>query len=487
MVSWTGAFCGADKSGRAGQMRGPNLGGVISLHDTAIGRPVELVPREPGKFSFYACGPTVYDLPHLGHGRAILSWDILRRALEWLGFEVTHVTNITDIDDKIIERAAASKMSAEKLAIKYEAEWCNAVDALGALRPHHQPRATEFVPRMVELICALIDRGVAYDTADTVYFSPSSVADYGLLARQTIESLQAGARVEADPAKRHPVDFALWKKASGPHDLPQWPSPWGAGRPGWHTECVVMSLDILGDNFDLHGGGLDLMFPHHENERAQAMALGHLFSHHWVHHGFIESGGEKMSKSLGNFTSLTDMLGRVDPRAYRLLILRGHYRSPIEVTPDLISDAETALARFDGLARRADSSPSATVGLDAALVALDATVIARFRDRLEKDLDTPGALAIVFETLRVANSAFDSEAPDADELAATVFEMAGALGLFPAPLDAAIPFDVTDLVKLLDGARAAKDWGTADAARSQLQSAGWIVEQTKTGSIVRRG
>ncbi len=459
---------------------------MISLHDTAVGRPVELVPREPGKISFYACGPTVYDLPHLGHGRAILSWDILRRALEWLGFEVTHVSNITDIDDKIMERAAASRSTAEKLAAKYEAEWWNAVDALGAHRPHHQPRATEFVPRMVELIGALIEKGVAYDTAETVYFSPSSVSDYGLLARQTIESLQAGARVEADPSKRHPVDFALWKKASGPDDVPQWPSPWGAGRPGWHTECVVMSLDILGDNFDIHGGGLDLMFPHHENERAQAMAMGHAFSHYWVHHGFIEQGGEKMSKSLGNFTSLTDMLSRVDPRAYRLLILRGHYRSPIEVTPELISDAETALARFDGLARRAESSPSSTVGLESALTALDAGVIARFRARLEKDLDTPGALAIVFETLRLANSAFDSEAPDADELAATVFEMAGALGLFPLGLNAPIPFDIADLVKLLDQARAAKDWATADGARAQLQSSGWIVEQTKAGSIVRR-
>ena len=248
-----------------------------------------------------------------------------------------------------------------------------------------------------------------------------------------------------------------------------------------------MSLDILGDNFDLHGGGLDLMFPHHENERAQAVALGYKFSQHWVHHGFIESAGEKMSKSLGNFTSLTDMLGRVDPRAYRLLILRGHYRSPIEVTPDLISDAETALARFDGLARRAESSPSSTVGLDAALTALDASAIGRFRDRLEKDLDTPGALAIVFETLRLANSAFDSEGPDADELAATVFEMAGALGLFPAPSNAPIPLAVADLVKMLDHARAAKDFGTADAARAELQAAGWIVEQTKAGSIVRRG
>jgi cysteinyl-tRNA synthetase len=459
---------------------------VISLHDTAQGRPVELAPREPGKFSFYACGPTVYDLPHLGHGRAILSWDILRRALEWLGFEVTHVSNITDIDDKIIERAAATKVSAEALAKKYEAEWWKAVDALGAHRPHHQPRATEYVDGMVELIGALIEKGVAYDTPDTVYFSPSSVTDYGLLARQTIESLQAGARVEADQAKRHPVDFALWKKAKGPGDVPQWPSPWGAGRPGWHTECVVMSLDILGDNFDLHGGGLDLMFPHHENERAQAMAMGHQFSHYWVHHGFIESGGEKMSKSLGNFTSLTDLLNRVDPRAYRLLILRGHYRSPIEVTPDLIADAEAALTRFDGLARRAESSPQTTIGLVASEATHDGDVIRRFRDRLEKDLDTPGALAIVFETLRLANSAFDSEAIYADQLAATVFEMAGALGLFPAPLDAPVPYEVGELVKMLDEARAQKDWGTADAARAQLQAEGWIVEQTKAGSIVRR-
>ena len=459
---------------------------MLSLHDTAVGRPVELVPREPGKFSFYACGPTVYDLPHIGHGRAMLSWDLIRRTLEWMGLEVTHVSNITDIDDKIIERAAELKISARELTKKYEAEWWKASDALGALRPHRAPRATEFVDRMVELIGALIDKGVAYDTPNTVYFSPSSVADYGLLARQTIESLQAGARVESDPHKRTPVDFALWKKASGPADVPQYPSPWGAGRPGWHTECVVMSLDILGEGFDLHGGGLDLMFPHHENERAQAVAMGHVFCRHWVHHGFIEMGGEKMSKSLGNFTSLTDLLRRVDPRAYRLLILRGHYRSPIEVTPDLLSDAETALNRFDGLARRWGESPQATIGLEKALASLDADAIARFRTKLERDLDTPGAMAVVFETLRVANSAFDTESSHADVLAATVFEMAGALGLFPAPLEAPVPFEIVDLLKVLDAARASKDWPTADAARARLQSDGWVVEQTKAGSTVRR-
>jgi cysteinyl-tRNA synthetase len=459
---------------------------VLSLHDTAVGRPVELVPREPGKFSFYACGPTVYDLPHIGHGRAILTWDVIRRTLEWMGLDVTHVSNVTDIEDKIIERAAELKITAEALAAKYEDEWWKAVDALGAHRPHHRPRATDFVERMVELIGALIEKGVAYDTPGTVYFSPSSVSDYGLLARQTIESLQSGARVESDPSKRHPVDFALWKKASGPEDLPQYDSPWGAGRPGWHTECVVMSLDILGDGFDLHGGGLDLMFPHHENERAQAVALGNVFSRHWVHHGFIEMGGEKMSKSLGNFTSLTDLLRRVDPRAYRLLVLRGHYRSPIEVTPDLLSDAETALARFDGLARRAGSAPTTTVGLAAALTRFDADLISKFRDRLERDLDTPGAVAIIFETLRLANSAFDTEADYADDLAGAVFEMAGALGLFPAPLEAPVPVEVLELVRRLDAARAAKDWGTADAARAALQADGWVVEQTKSGSTVRR-
>jgi cysteinyl-tRNA synthetase len=446
---------------------------MLRLHDTAVGAPVEIRPREEGRFSFYACGPTVYDYPHLGHGRAVLTWDIIRRFLEWRGLEVHHVSNITDIDDKIIERARATGQSAESVAVRYEDEWWKAMDRLGVHRPHDQPHATAYVAEMVELISALIDRGFAYDTSTTVYFSPSGVEGYGLLARQDVDTLLAGARVEGDPEKRNPIDFALWKKAAGPEDLPQWDSPWGPGRPGWHTECVVMSLGILGDGFDLHGGGFDLMFPHHENERAQAVAMGNEFAHHWVHHGFIEMGGEKMSKSLGNFTTLTELLDRHDPRAYRLLVLRAHYRSPVEVTPELIAEATSALERIDGLARRAGLRIERAAGLAAARAdaGLDRDEIDRFAERMDDDLDTPAATARIFELVRRANAAADAgDAVTARRLGATVLELAGALGLFAAAtgdVDAA----TLDTVARLDAA---------------LQADGWVVETTKAGTTVRR-
>jgi len=280
----------------------------------------------------YVCGLTVYDAPHLGHGRMALVFDVLRRYLLFRGLDVTYVSNITDIDDKVIERAAERGVGMGELTTRYEEVWWEAVDALGVLRPDEVPHATAYVGRMVAVIGELVSRGVAYETSDGVYLSVAAVPGYGLLAHQPLESLRSGARVETLEEKRSPLDFVLWKKAK-PGE-PTWESPWGPGRPGWHTECVVMSLDLLGDGFDLHGGGLDLIFPHHENERAQAVALGRDFAHHWVHNGWVTMDGEKMSKSLGNFTSLDDLLARSDARAYRLLVLRSHYRSPIEVTPE---------------------------------------------------------------------------------------------------------------------------------------------------------
>ena len=462
-----------------------NLVAVLKLHDTAAGLPVEIVPRTPGKFSFYACGPTVYGLPHLGHGRAVLTWDILRRYLEWTGLDVHHVTNVTDIDDKIIERAAEMGLSAEAVAHRYEDEWWKAMDLLGVLRPHDQPHATGFVERMVDLIGALIDRGYAYDTPRTVYFSPAALPDYGLLSRQSIESLQAGARVEADPDKHSPIDFALWKKAGGPDDVPQWPSPWGAGRPGWHTECVVMSMDILGDGFDLHGGGLDLAFPHHENERAQGLAMGYTFARHWVHHGFIEMGGEKMSKSIGNVESLSELLERIDGRAYRLLVLRAHYRSPVEVTSELLAESTTALERLDGIARRLGGQAASAAAGYAAVTGVDRAVVEEFRTRMDADLDTPGAVGLLFDTIRRANTLFDGADPEALTVAATALELAAALGLF-AKLASDVDPATAELVGRLDAARQAKDWAAADAVRVELQAGGWVVETTKAGTQVRR-
>ncbi|MGH9186844.1 MAG: cysteine--tRNA ligase, partial [Acidimicrobiales bacterium] len=297
---------------------------MLHLFDTARGQLVPLEPRDPGKVSIYACGPTVYGPPHVGHGRMAMAFDLLRRYLEWSGYEVTYASNITDIDDKIIDRAKREGRDWSDIAAKCESVWYRAMDAIGIRRPDHDPHATAYVEQMVALIGRLVAGGFAYETSDGVYFRSERVGDYGLLARQPIESLRAGARVETHEEKESPVDFVLWKKAK-PGE-PSWPSPWGEGRPGWHTECVVMSLDLLGDGFDIHGGGQDLMFPHHENERAQAVADGKEFARLWFHTGMVEVEGRKMSKSLGNVANLMDLEDRYDGRAYRLLSLQSHYR-----------------------------------------------------------------------------------------------------------------------------------------------------------------
>ena len=323
---------------------------MLRLHDTAFGqvRPLEL--RQPGQVSLYVCGPTVYAEPHLGHGRFALVWDVLRRYLSWRGLTVRFVSNVTDIDDNIIAKAAAEQRDWTAVVEEYERVWWESMDRLGVQRPDAQPHATGYVEQMVEAIAELERRGFAYDSGDSVWFAAELVPGYGLLARQPLDSLRAGARVEVDEGKRSPVDFALWKKAK-PGE-PSWPSPWGEGRPGWHTECVVMSLDLLGEGFDIHGGGIDLAFPHHENERAQAMALGRPFARTWVHSGHVVGeGGVKMSKSLGNYTTLVDLLDRTDPRAYRMLVLQSHYHGQMEVTPATIEAAAAAVRGLDALVR----------------------------------------------------------------------------------------------------------------------------------------
>jgi cysteinyl-tRNA synthetase len=442
---------------------------MLRLHDTATGevRPLEL--REPGKVSMYVCGPTVYGPPHLGHGRFALVFDVLRRYLAWSGLDVTYVSNITDIDDKIIDRANKEGRDSTEIAAKCEAVWYRAMEAINVQRPDHDPHATAYVSQMVDLIGRLVDAGVAYETSDGVYLESEKVDGYGLLARQSIDSLRAGARVEAVDEKRSPVDFVLWKKAK-PNE-PSWPSPWGEGRPGWHTECVVMSLDLLGDGFDIHGGGQDLAFPHHENERAQAIALGNRFANHWVHNGFVEVGGEKMSKSLGNFTNLLDLVESHDARAYRLLVLRSHYRAPIEVSAETVADAEAALERLDRFAER-----YASVDADP-----DPAALAQFRELMDDDLSTPAAMALVFDLVRRANPPTDDAAA-----AAAALEICRAVGLELRSEAAAVDPDAVALARRRDEARAAKDWATADALRDELVALGYEVADTPAGTELRR-
>ena len=281
----------------------------------------------------YVCGPTVYDLPHVGHGRTALVYDVIRRYLAWRGNDVTFVANVTNVEDKIIARAAAEGTTEGELADRFEAAYWAELDRLGVLRPDDVPRATEFIGPMIELISELVERGHAYVIeGEGVYFAVDTYPGYGEISGRRLEDLleAAGARVAVDEQKRRPVDFALWKAAK-PGE-PDWDSPWGRGRPGWHIECSAMSLQILGDGFDLHGGGDDLVFPHHENERAQAEAAGHSFARHWIHSGMVMVGGEKMAKSLGNFTTLGDALDRFGARAFRLAVLQVHYRSQMELT-----------------------------------------------------------------------------------------------------------------------------------------------------------
>jgi cysteinyl-tRNA synthetase len=378
------------------------------------------------------------------------------------------------------------------LAAEFEARWWESMEALGDLRPHDIPRATEYIERMVAMVGELEAKGVAYETGDGVYLEVSKVPSYGLLALQPLESLQAGARVEANEEKRSPLDFALWKKAKAGE--PSWPSPWGDGRPGWHTECVVMSLDLLGEGFDLHGGGQDLRFPHHENERAQAVADGKDFARHWMHNGWVEVEGTKMSKSLGNFTTLPDLLARHDARAYRLLVLRAHYRSPIEVTPDTLADAEGALGRLDALGRRfsvggllEQTSDGVVVEGEAPAVELDPSALRAFRVRMDNDLDTPGALAGIFDLVSAAHSAADADDPDvADTLARTAAVLVAALGLSLRGESGDIDEASAQLVARRDEARQAKDYARADALRDELVALGWTVEDTPAGTAIHR-
>jgi cysteinyl-tRNA synthetase len=459
---------------------------VLRLHDTATGtvRPLEL--REEGRVSMYVCGPTVYDVPHLGHGRFTLVFDVLRRFLEFRGLDVRYVSNITDIDDHIITKASEEGRTEADVAGQYEAVWWDAMDRLGVKRPTEIPHATAFVADMVATIATLVDRGVGYETSDGVYLAVDQVEGYGLLARQSLDSLRSGARVEPDEQKRSPLDFVLWKKAR-PGE-PTWESPWGPGRPGWHTECVAMSLDLLGDDFDLHGGGMDLAFPHHENERAQAVGLGRRFARHWVHNGWVVVEGEKMSKSLGNFTSLTDLLARADARAYRLLVLRAHYRSPLEVTPSTVDQAENALQRLDELARRFElSAPAPVSAQDAPGAGADPDAVASFVARMDDDLDTAGALAGLFDLARRAHSAAD--AGDADTgraLARTVAVLCGALGLSLGGPEPELDGDAAALVAERDATRAAGDYGRADAIRAELEDRGWVVEDGPEGTRLHR-
>jgi cysteinyl-tRNA synthetase len=452
---------------------------VLRFYDTAARTKIEFVPRVEGRVSMYVCGPTPYDVPHLGHGRTAVVFDTIRRYLEWSGFALSYVSNVTDIEDKIIARAHERGVPEAELVAQYEGDYWHEMERLNVRRPDEMPRATEFIPQMQALIAELIAKGTAYVVeGQGVYFQVDAYPEYGKLSHRTLTELleSAGQRVDVDERKRSPVDFALWKAAKVGE--PEWESPWGAGRPGWHIECSAMSLEILGEHFDIHGGGSDLEFPHHENEIAQAEGAGHPFARHWLHSGMVNVDGEKMSKSLGNFTTLRDVIDEVGGPAFRLLVLQTHYRRQMEVGEKELRDAEKAIDRINALMRRARRADVPTV---------DAGDTGPFRDAMDDDFDTPAAIAVIFELVRDANTALDEQEPGrAAVLVATIREEMSALGLEWDDEVPELDSEIGALVAARDDARERRDFAEADRLRDELQARGIVLEDTPQGTVWRR-
>ena len=454
---------------------------TVRIRDTLRRETVELTTREPGRVSMYVCGPTVYDAPHIGNARTAVVFDTVRRYLQWTGLEVTYVSNVTDVDDKIIERAAAQGRTESAVAAEFEQVYFDQMAQLGVREPDVRPHATDSIGLMIELIAELVERGAAYPVdGQGVYFDVEADPGYGELSHRTIEDLRAsaGARVDVDRAKRAPMDFALWKAAK-PGE-PAWDSPWGSGRPGWHIECSAMALDLLGDGFDLHGGGNDLVFPHHENERAQAIAAGHEFARHWIHSGMVVIGGEKMAKSAGNFLTLRDALASYDVRAIRLAMLQTHYSRAVDLGPTELEAASAALAKLDALVRRAEQA-----GVDPSQ-GTDDRAVAEFRTAMDDDFNTPRALAVVFEASNEANRAIDAGTPaDAARLIATVVDLASVLGV-AVGVQAGGDAEIDALVRERDEAREARDFARADAIRDDLAARGVKLEDGPRGTTWHR-
>ena len=446
------------------------------------------------RVGMYVCGPTVQAAPHLGHGRSAVAFDVIRRYLEWRGHDVTYVFNITDIDDKIIASAQERGVTPAAVAEESAGQFLAAYELLGMRLPDVMPRATAHIEDMVELISELVAGGHAYESGGDVYFAVRSFDGYGRLSGRDLDELMAGARVEPDERKRDPLDFALWKAAK-PGE-PSWPSPWGPGRPGWHIECSAMARKYLGFGFDIHGGGMDLVFPHHENEIAQAEAAAEAapFVRVWLHNGFVNLGGEKMSKSTGLVTDLLDALEKYPPRAVRLFYLRKRYRDPLEFTEGALADAAAQLERLWAFRRRVEGTVTASP---------DATTMDGFREAMDDDFNTAEALAVLFEAVREGNTRLD-QGTEADSLAAAYDAIAEVLGLseptvgyedlraglesLGCDLDLSWAADetaggiVAALVAHREEARAERDFAQADEIRDRLGELGIVIEDSADGA-----
>ena len=457
---------------------------MLKIYNSLTRQKEEFKPIRPGQVGMYVCGVTIYDLCHIGHGRTFVGFDVVVRYLRYLGYQVNFVRNITDVDDKIIKRAAENQESCEALTERLIGEMHADFDALNLQRPDIEPRATLHIGEIIELVEQLLANGNAYvaDNGD-VLFAIDSFPEYGRLSGQDLEQLQAGARVSVEEAKRNPLDFVLWKM-SKPGE-PTWESPWGPGRPGWHIECSAMNSKHLGNHFDIHGGGSDLMFPHHENEIAQSCCAHHTaYVNTWMHTGMVMVDREKMSKSLGNFFTIRDVLKVYDAETVRYFLMSGHYRSQLNYSDENLNQGRAALERLYTALR----------GLPVVAAAGGEQYVERFRAAMDDDFNTPEAYSVLFDLAREVNRLKGDGAADAAALAGRLRELAGVLGLLEQDPEAFFKGNEADdevaeiegLIKARNDARAAKDWPAADAARNRLTEMGIVLEDGAGGTSWRR-
>ena len=466
---------------------------MLKVHNSLTNRKETFVPLEAGKVRMYVCGMTVYDYCHLGHARVMVVFDVIARYLREAGYAVTYVRNITDVDDKIIQRANENGEDIHALTTRFIDIMNEDADALGVLRPDLEPRATSSMDDIIGMISTLMKNGHAYQGGNgDVYYDVSRFENYGRLSGKQLTDLQAGARVAVDEAKQDPLDFVLWK--AGKPDEPSWPSPWGNGRPGWHIECSAMSTSCLGAHFDIHGGGMDLKFPHHENEIAQSeAATGEPFVNYWIHNGFVRVDDEKMSKSLGNFFTVREILKNYRAEEVRYFILASHYRSPLNYSQENLDNGKAALTRLyttlRGLTPAASTDPACEAYRQA------------FHDAMDDDFNTPEAIAVLFELARDINRKRDSDRDSANVLAACLCRLGGILGLLqadpesylretlPASGDTAAGMSAEDVEAMIARrltARKEKNWAEADRIRDELEAAGIVLEDSATGTSWRR-
>lgn len=461
---------------------------MLKIYNTLTRQKDEFKPIQPGKVGMYVCGVTIYDLCHIGHGRTFVAFDVVVRYLRYLGYDVTFVRNITDVDDKIIKRAAENAESCDTLTERLIAEMHADFDALKLQRPDIEPRATQHIGEIITLVNSLLEQEYAYvsDNGD-VLFSIDSFPEYGRLSGQDIEQLQAGARVNVEESKRNPMDFVLWKM-SKPGE-PMWDSPWGAGRPGWHIECSAMNSKHLGHHFDIHGGGSDLQFPHHENEIAQSCCAHHTpYVNTWMHSGMVMVDEEKMSKSLGNFFTIRDVLKVYDAETVRYFLMSGHYRSPLNYSDLNLQQARASLERLYTALRGVEDGQEQA--------ALSAPFDERFKAAMDDDFNTPEAYSVLFDLARDLNRTKQELASDASALAACLRRLGGVLGLLQQQPEqflqsgaAAVADDVAEiewLIKTRNDARASKNWALADEARNKLTEMGIVLEDGAQGTTWRR-